>query len=90
MITFNPPFTDQYAKASHDISFWDKDHKTTNKFFKGIKSHLKPGGKAFIAWSSFGNTRILRGLAKEHNLRLKEVGKKKGKMDFVYYIFEIV
>lgn len=90
VITFNPPFTDQKAKAKHDISFWDKDYKTTKKFFKGIKSHLKPGGKAFIAWSSFGNTRILGRLVKEYDLKLKEVGKKKGKMGFVYYIFEIV
>ena len=59
VITFNPPFTDQQAEQKHDISFWDKDHKTLKKFFSGIHKHLKPRGKVFIAWSSFGDTRKL-------------------------------
>jgi release factor glutamine methyltransferase len=90
IITFNPPFTDQQAKQSHEISFWDKDHKTLRNFFGNVRKHLKPGGKAFIAWSSFGDTKKLRRIAKESNLSLKEVGKKVGKRDFVYYVFEIV
>jgi HemK-related putative methylase len=90
IITFNPPFTDQQAKQKHDISFWDKDHKTLRNFLNNLQKHLKPNGKAFIAWSSFGDTKKLRKIAKEFNLSLEEVGKKRGKRNFVYYVFEIV
>ncbi len=90
IITFNPPFTSQETKQRHEISFWDKDHKALRNFFNNLQKHLKPDGKAFIAWSSFGNTTKLRKIAKEFNLSLKEVGKKKGKRNFIYYIFEIV
>jgi len=90
IITFNPPFTNQKAKQKHEISFWDKDHKTLRNFFSNVRKHLKPNGRAFIAWSSFGDTRKLRKIAKEFDYSLKEVGKKTGKRDFVYYVFEIV
>ena len=90
IITFNPPFTDQEAKQKYEISFWDKDHTTLKKFFKNVRKHLKPNGKAFIAWSSFGDTRKLRKISKEFSLSLKEVGKKTGKRNFIYYVFEIV
>ena len=90
IITFNPPFTDQQAKQRHEISFWDKDHKIIRIFFSNLKKHLKPSGKAFIAWSSFGDTNKLRRIAKEYNFSLKEFGKKTGKRNFVYYVFEIV
>lgn len=89
IITFNPPFTDQEVRQKHDVSFWDKDHKTLRNFFNNLHKHLKPGGKAFIAWSSFGDTKKLRKIAKEYNLFLNEVGKKIGKRNFIYYIFEI-
>lgn len=90
LITFNPPFTDKKVENTHDISFWDKDHKTVRKFFDGVQDHLKPGGKALIAWSSFGDTRKLKKLAREYDFTIKEIGKKKGKRNFTYYIFEIL
>jgi release factor glutamine methyltransferase len=90
VITFNPPFTDQKVEQKHEASFWDKDHKTLRNFFNNLQKHLKPNGKAFIAWSSFGDTKKLRKIAKEFDLSLKEVGKKIGKRGFVYYVFEIV
>lgn len=89
IITFNPPFTDKAPKQSHDISFWDKDNKTVRKFFQGVKKYLKPEGKAFIAWSSFGDVRKLKRIASEHNLSLTEVGKRRGKRGFIYYVFVI-
>lgn len=90
IITFNPPFTDQHTKQNHEINFWDKNHKSLRIFFDNVRKHLKPNGKVFIAWSSFGNTRKLKKIAKEFNLSLKEVGRKTGKQGFVYYVFEIV
>jgi len=90
IITFNPPFTDQGAKQKHEISFWDKDHKTLRNFFNNLNKHLKLNGKVLIAWSSFGDTKKLSKIAKEFDLSLKQVGKKTGKRDFIYYVFEIV
>ena len=90
IITFNPPFTNQQARQNHEISFWDKDHKTLRNFFNNLRKHLKPSGKAFIAWSSFGDINKLRKIAKEFDLSLEKVGKRTGKRNFVYYVFEIL
>ena len=89
LITFNPPFTDNTAKASHEISFWDKDHKAVRAFFKDIRSHLKENGRALICWSSFGKTAVLKRIASEYGHELYELGRRKGKMSFVYYVFEV-
>lgn len=90
IITFNPPYTDQKIEQKHQISFWDKDHASVRGFFLNLRKHLKPKGKAFIAWSSFGDTKCLKSIAMEYNFSLKQIGKKTGKRGFVYYVFEIV
>ncbi|MES2216402.1 MAG: HemK2/MTQ2 family protein methyltransferase [Patescibacteria group bacterium] len=90
VIIFNPPFTDNLARKSHEISFWDQGHKTTKRYLKGVSQHLKPNGRAYIAWSSFGNVRKLKRLAENYGLILKEMGKKKGKRSFVYYVFQVL
>ena len=90
LVTFNPPFTDRRSTKDFEASFWDKDHKTVRNFFSGIGRHLKPHGRAFIAWSSFGNTLKLGRIAKRHGFTLKKIGRKKGKRNFVYYVFELV
>ena len=90
LITFNPPFTDAQARRLHHMSFWDRGHKTLRIFLKGVRGHLRPKGRALVAWSSFGNTRKLRKIAKEYDLSLIEVAQKKGKRGFIYYVFEIV
>ncbi len=89
LITFNPPFTDNLAKKSHEISFWDKDHKTVRKFFKDVRNHLKKNGRALICWSSFGKISVLKKIATEYGFTLHEVGKKKGKRNFVYYVYQL-
>jgi release factor glutamine methyltransferase len=89
VITFNPPFTDEKTQRPHEMSFWDKDHKTVKRFFEGVRSYLKPDGKAFIAWSSFGDIRKLKKIARSYDLRLAEAGKRKGKRGFTYYVFQI-
>lgn len=90
LITFNPPFTDKKAGEIHDMSFWDKDHKTVKRFFAGIGNHLKPRGRAFIAWSSFGKVLILKNILGKYGFSLKEIGRRKGRKGFIYYVLEIV
>lgn len=89
LITFNPPFTDGRPKQRHHISFWDPGHKTTKKFFEGLHEHLKSGGTACIVWSSFGDTRKLKEIARESGYGLKQIEKKIGKRGFAYYAFQI-
>jgi methylase of polypeptide subunit release factors len=89
VITFNPPYTDEAPKHGHDICFWDEGHRTVKKFFKELPGHLKPEGRAFIAWSSFGNVRVLKQIAKEARANVIKVGQRRGKRKFVYYVFKI-
>jgi release factor glutamine methyltransferase len=89
LITFNPPFTDNQAQTLHEISFWDKDHKTIKKFFGGIEKHIKNNGTALIAWSSFGKVSVLKKIAKNNNFKLIEVGRRVGKRKFIYYVFRL-
>lgn len=88
VITFNPPFTNHNSKTGHAISFWDKDHATVKRFFSQLHRHIQKDGRVFIAWSSFGNIRVLKRIAHHYKYTLREVGRKKGKRDFVYYIFK--
>ena len=88
-VVFNPPYTNNKMQNEFDISFWDENHKTLKKFLKGVRSHIFSNGRIFIGWSSFGKINILKKYAKENNFKLKEVKRKKGKMDFTYYIFEL-
>lgn len=90
IITFNPPFGDCKAKQSHEISFWDKGNAAVRKFFRGLAGNLKPGGRAFMCWSSFGGTRKFKGIAKEYGLSPLEVGRRKGKNGFTYYAYKII
>ncbi|MES2470825.1 MAG: HemK2/MTQ2 family protein methyltransferase [Patescibacteria group bacterium] len=89
VITWNPPFTDHPATRSHDISFWDKNHVSVKKFFKNVSNHLKPGGRAYICWSSFGDTDLIKKIADENGYKLEEVGHKEGKENFIYYVYQI-
>lgn len=89
LITFNPPFTDNKAIKEHDISFWDNEHKTLNSFLKNLKDHLKDNGRAMIAWSSFAKISTLKKIGAKYGYQMEEIGKRKGKMGFIYYVFEI-
>lgn len=89
LIIFNPPFSDHRAEKIHHISFWDEGHKSVAAFFAGLSKHLTPHGRSLICWSSFGKVAKLRGIAEKFGFVLLEVGKRKGRNDFTYYVFEI-
>lgn len=89
VIAFNPPFTDHQAKRSHEISFWDAGHVSVKKFLKHLPEHLREGGRGFICWSSFGDTRKIKRLARVYGLTPLEVGKRKGKNGFTYYVYKL-
>ncbi len=90
LITFNPPFTDNKAVKSHEISFWDNDHLTVKRFFKDLHNYLKPNGKSLICWSSFAKVNTIKSIASNYGYKLNEIRKRKGKMNFIYYVFEVV
>ncbi len=89
VIVFNPPFIDHEVKQPHEISFWDKGNEAVREFFQGLAGYLKPCGRAFMCWSSFGNTLKFKRIAKEHGFLPLEVGRRKGKNGFIYYAYNI-
>jgi len=89
LIIFNPPFTDHAVQKTHDVSFWDKDHLTVKKFFKGVRTHLTKNGRALICWSSFAKTHVIKTIAKNYGFSLTELARKTGKRNFVYYVYKL-
>ncbi len=90
LISFNPPFTDYPAKKNYHINFWDKGNASVRNFFKKLKNHLTKNGRAFISWSSFGNTYKLKKIAAENGYLLKEIGRNRSsKTGFLYYVYKI-
>lgn len=89
VITFNPPFTDHGVKKDYQIMFWDKGNKATKTFFSGLRSHIKPGGRAFIVWSSFGSRGLLGRLARRHKLKIEHKGRREGSDKLHYDVYKI-
>lgn len=89
VLIFNPPYTNHQAKKLYQICFWDEGNSALRKFFSGARSHLKKGGRAFFCWPSFEEVKLLKQLAIKNGLRLKRVGKRKGKKGFIYYAHRI-
>lgn len=89
VITFNPPFTDCKALKDYQICFWDKDNKATRTFFAKLHMYLKPKGRAFICWSSFGTKNLLKDLAKQNNLKLEHKKRRKGDHALHYDVYKL-
>lgn len=89
VITFNPPYTDRKPNDDIDICFFDKDHEALRRFFSELGRHLKPGGRAYIAWSNFGTAGLLPKLAAEHGFDIKLAGQDVGGRGYVFYVYEL-
>lgn len=89
VITINPPYTDNQASDKTAICFWDKDNSVVKTFFKRLTHYLKPGGRAYMTWSSFADQEMLVRLASESQFSLKQINARAGKSGFEYFIYEI-
>ncbi len=90
VITANMPYSDHPAPDKTAICFWDEGNKTLKVFFRDLKHHLKPTGKVFLSWPSFGDSKLLTRLAKEHHLHMHLVNSRTSKSSgFEYYVYEI-
>jgi release factor glutamine methyltransferase len=74
VIAINPPYTGKKPKDKTEICFWDEDNRTTKQFFENYKKHLKPGGKAFLAWADFSPVELIEGMAQSNDVELELVG----------------
>lgn len=90
VITINPPYTDNQAPDTTAICFWDKDNKVVKGFFAGLSSYQRPGGRAYITWSSFASNDLLPELANKSGYRLKLVNSRSGSSGFEYFVYEII
>ncbi|HSX42151.1 MAG TPA: methyltransferase domain-containing protein [Candidatus Saccharimonadales bacterium] len=73
VITINPPFTAKKPSNKTEICFWDENNQATKRFFRELKSHLKPGARVYLSWGDFADLKLLPELAKENNLEIKEL-----------------
>ena len=71
VIAINPPYTGKKPSNKTEICFWDENNNTTRRFFSEYKSHLNPGGKAYLAWADFSSLELIEELAAENAVSLK-------------------
>lgn len=78
LIIFNPPYLpkDKYDDKE-DTTGGDQGHETIEEFTKGIRSHLKPNGKALLLFSSLTNEETIKKIIAKRKLRYKELARKK-------------
>ncbi|HSW78587.1 MAG TPA: class I SAM-dependent methyltransferase [Candidatus Babeliales bacterium] len=89
VITINPPYTNKSASNDIDICFFDKDNTLVKTFFSKLRTHLQPGGIAYIAWSNIGDMHILPKLAKENALKIGLVSQDIGGRGYAFYVYSL-
>lgn len=72
-ILINPPYTDNKPNDVVERSVWDEGNKTTRKFFKKVKNHLKKNGKIYLSWSNFADYNFVEQLAKDSGFQIKQL-----------------
>ncbi len=89
VITINPPYTDQKPCNEIEVCFFDEGHKYVKNFFKKLRQHLNPGGKAYIAWSNIGPMDLLPQLAQKYNFKLRVLSQDTGRRGYNFYIYSL-
>ena len=74
VITINPPFVNYKPSNLTEICFWDDDNKVTKTFFREVRAHLKPGGRALCAWGDFADPDLIERLGKENDIAVTLIG----------------
>lgn len=87
VIVTNLPYTNKKPSNDIDICFYDEGHKVLHSFFAGLRSHLKPGGVAYIAWSNIGPMDLLPELAKKNNFSLELASEDVGSRGYKFYVY---
>ncbi|MCB0323779.1 MAG: tRNA (adenine(22)-N(1))-methyltransferase TrmK [Bdellovibrionales bacterium] len=91
VITANLPFRKKDSIDYATAAMWDTGFATTRRFLTGAKAHLRPGGRIYMAQSSFGELEELHLIATNAGLTVRPVGERimPHEPDRIYYAFEL-
>lgn len=89
VITINPPYTDKTPTNDIEICFYDGDHKMLRAFFDGLRTHLKPGGTVYLAWSNISSMDVVPKLAKDRDFSLRLLAEDIGSRGYTFYVYEL-
>jgi release factor glutamine methyltransferase len=89
VITTNPPFTNWRAPDKTALCFWNEDNRVINRFFAQLRYYLKPSGRAYVAWASYGDQQLLPMLAQQNDMRLELLGSQTSPAGFGYYAYRL-
>lgn len=77
LILSNPPWEDLKPHSITEYALYDQNFALMQSLVKGLKQHLKPGGKALLAYGSVSAIKTLTRLAEEQNLDVRILDKRK-------------
>lgn len=89
VITINPPFTPHSASDFAERTVWDENLTVQNKFFEGVKQHLKKNGRIYMSQAKFGAVESMKEKARKSGFSVKCIGKNVIDDDRVFYAFEL-
>jgi len=86
VIIIAPPYTDKDAKDVVEQAYWDKNHKTTNKFLTEAKNYLNANSRIYLCWADFADFNLIENLFAKYNYKYKQTveSEYKGKKYRVY------
>ena len=71
LIVSNPPWEDSEPVSIDDYAFYDSGFRLMRSLMEGLNQHLKPGGRALLAYGSVSAIKTLQQLASEHHVAVK-------------------
>ena len=67
LIISNPPWVNQKPKTIEEHALYDANFALMKSFLSGLRNHLKPGGRALLAYGCVDAIKTLQELSKEHH-----------------------
>lgn len=71
LIVSNPPWVDTVPTEIGDYAYFDPHFNLLRSLLAGLRDHLKPGGKALLAYGARSAIETVIRLAPEHSLRVE-------------------
>ena len=71
LIISNPPWENQTPGPINEYALYDKDFVLLRSILSGLDQHLKPGGKAFLAYGCVDAIETLQRVAEQYDLSIR-------------------
>jgi methylase of polypeptide subunit release factors len=71
LIISNPPWEDDQPTTIDSYALYDEDFRLLKSLLADLQDHLKPGGRALLAYGCVSAIRAAKRLADEHSLELR-------------------